>query len=132
MPTGVSQADLVPYATELPIWRRSWSPKFYRADSQEVKLMHKEVKHLSDAGCTMADVMMTCMGRQIRPFKARDHPMYEYIGPDDSTWTVFDFYEGWSLKGMHASILKRKASSFRDEPSARPYFSKHPPTKVNI
>lgn len=45
------------------------------------RLLHNEVLWL----VTGLNILVTCIDRWIQPLHAKEHPMYEYAGPDDST-----------------------------------------------
>ena len=67
--------------------------------------------------------------RQVQPLQQREHPMWEYAGPTDSTWTKTDELSRDEFDSRIRAIVNL---SGEDTPvlAAMPLSSDNPPTEV--
>lgn len=74
---------LPPFTLDHPSSPRSIN--VFEDEKAEVEMLVAEVINLVRSGVTGMDLLETFLGRRIQPLQARDHAMWHYSGPGDST-----------------------------------------------
>ena len=96
-----------------------------KEEKAEVGVLVEDVVELIRGGVTGLGLLEVFLSRRIQPLQARNHPMWRYTGPDDSTRTHPEEVGDETVKQWLSSI-----TGARDNPggSSRvlPFDADHP------